>query len=134
MKNEERIERILPPLSKGLSKEQVEERKKLGLVNKTKVVVGKTYFEIILTDVFSLFNVLLFVVAGLMIAAQYWIGLTFLVVLIPNIGLSLYEDIKARRLMSKLRVLNQPKHVVIRNGEQISIQANDIVLDELICL
>jgi cation-transporting ATPase E len=134
MKNEERIERILPPLSKGLSKEQVEERKKLGLVNKTKVVVGKTYFEIILTDVFSLFNVLLFVVAGLMIAAQYWIGLTFLVVLIPNIGLSLYEDIKARRLMSKLRVLNQPKHVVIRNGEQITIQAKDIVLDELICL
>ena len=134
MKNEERIERILPPLSKGLSKEQVEERKKLGLVNKTKVVVGKTYFEIILTDVFSLFNVLLFVVAGLMIAAQYWIGLTFLVVLIPNIGLSLYEDIKARRLMSKLRVLNQPKHIVIRNGEQISIQAKDIVLDELICL
>lgn len=134
MKNEERIERILPPLSKGLSKERVEERKKLGLVNKTKVVVGKTYFEIILTDVFSLFNVLLFVVAGLMIAAQYWIGLTFLVVLIPNIGLSLYEDIKARRLMSKLRVLNQPKHVVIRNGEQISIQAKDIVLDELICL
>ena len=49
MKNEERIERILPPLSKGLSKEQAEERKKLGLVNKTKVVVGKTYFEIILT-------------------------------------------------------------------------------------
>ncbi len=134
MKNEERIERILPPLSKGLSKEQVEERKKLGLVNKTKVVVGKTYFEIILTDVFSLFNVLLFVVAGLMIAAQYWIGLTFLAVLIPNIGLSLYEDIKARRLMSKLRVLNQPKHVVVRNGEQISIQAKDIVLDELICL
>ena len=44
MKNEERIERILPPLSKGLSKEQVEERKRLGLVNKTKVVVGKTYF------------------------------------------------------------------------------------------
>ena len=134
MKNEERIERILPPLSKGLTKEQVEERKKIGLVNKTKVVVGKTYFEIILTDVFSLFNILLFVVAGLMIAAQYWIGLTFLVVLIPNIGLSLYEDIKARRLMSKLRVLNQPKHVVIRNSEQISIQAKDIVLDELICL
>ena len=39
---------------------QVEERKKLGLINKTRVVVGKTYFEIILTDVFSLFNILLF--------------------------------------------------------------------------
>ena len=134
MKNEERITRTTPSLTKGLSNEQVEERKKLGLVNKTKVVVGKTYFEIILTDVFSLFNILLFVVAGLMIAAQYWTGLTFMVVLIPNIGLSLYEDIKARRLMSKLRVLNQPKHKVIRNGEEVTIQAKEIVLDDLICL
>lgn len=134
MKNEERITRTTPSLTKGLSNEQVEERKKLGLVNKTRVVVGKTYFEIILTDVFSLFNVLLFVVAGLMIAAQYWTGLTFMAVLIPNIGLSLYEDIKARRLMSKLRVLNQPQHTVIRDGEQVVIQAKDIVLDDLICL
>ena len=134
MKNEERITRTTPSLIEGLSNEQVEERKKLGLVNKTRVVVGKTYFEIILTDVFSLFNILLFVVAGLMIAAQYWTGLTFMVVLIPNIGLSLYEDIKARRLMSKLRVLNQPKHKVIRNGEEVIIQAKEIVLDDLICL
>ncbi len=134
MKNEKRITRTTPSLIKGLSNEQVEERKKLGLVNKTRVVVGKTYLEIILTDVFSLFNVLLFVVAGLMIAAQYWTGLTFLAVLIPNIGLSLYEDIKARRLMSKLRVLNQPKHKVIRNGEEVIIQDKEIVLDDLICL
>ena len=134
MKKQDSVQRVDAPLSNGLSKEQVEERKKAGLVNKTKVVVGKTYFEIILTDVFSLFNILLFIVAGLMIAAQYWFGLTFLVVLIPNIGLSLYEDIKARHLMSKLRVLNQPKHIVIRDGKQVTIQAKDIVLDDLICL
>ena len=134
MKKQDSVQRVNPALSNGLSKEQVEERKKAGLVNKTKVVVGKTYFEIILTDVFSLFNILLFIVAGLMIAAQYWAGLTFLVVLIPNIGLSLYEDIKARHLMSKLRVLNQPKHIVIRDGQQVTIQAKDIVLDDLICL
>ena len=71
MKNEKRITRTTPALAKGLSNEQVEERKKLCLVHKTRVVVGKTYLEIILTDVFSLFNVLLFVVAVLMIAAQY---------------------------------------------------------------
>ena len=65
MKNEKRITRTTPSLTKGLSNEQVEERKKLGLVNKTRVVVGKTYLEIILTDVFSLFNVLLFVAISL---------------------------------------------------------------------
>ena len=71
MKKQDSVQRVNPKLEKGLSKEQVEERKKLGLTNKTRVVVGKTYFEIILTDVFSLFNILLFAIGGLMIAAQY---------------------------------------------------------------
>lgn len=134
MKNKEKITRVKPLLGKGLYSEQVNERKKLGLVNKTNVIVGKTYFEIIFSDVFSFFNVLLFCIAGLMIAAQYWLGLSFLVVLIPNIAISLFEDIKARRLMSKLRVLTQPKAVVIRDGEESVIELKDVVLDDLIHL
>ena len=50
------VKRIKPSIENGLNKEQVEERKKLGLTNKTSFVVGKTYFEIILTDVFSFFT------------------------------------------------------------------------------
>ncbi len=134
MKNEENIERVTPILKEGLSQEQVDERIKQGLTNKTKIVVGKTYLEIILSDVFSFFNILMFIIAGLMIAAQYWLGLTFLVVLIPNIAISLYEDIKARHLMSKLRVLTQPKVTVIRNGQEIVVPTNEVVLDDLVCL
>ena len=52
MKNEEQIKRLTPAIGHGLPNDQVEERTKLGLVNKTKVVVGKTYLEIILSDVF----------------------------------------------------------------------------------
>ena len=76
MKNEDKITRVIPDIKTGLSNEQVEERTKLGLTNKTRVVVGKTYLEIIFTDVFSFFNVLMFAIAGLMIAAQYWMGLS----------------------------------------------------------
>ena len=134
MKNEDKIQRTTPELGEGLSSSQVKERKDLGLVNKTNIVVGKTYFEIIVSDVFSFFNILLFIIAGLMIAAQYWAGLSFLIVLIPNIGISLFEDIKARHLMSKLRVLTQPKAVVIRNKQKQTIELKDVVLDDLIRL
>ena len=134
MKNENQIKRLEPPLDKGLPNDQVEERIKLGLINKTNVVVGKTYAEIIFTDIFSFFNVLMFIIGGLMGAAQYWTGLTFMVVLLANIGISLYEDIKARHLMSKLRVLTQPKVTVLRGGEKQTILNKDIVLDDLVLL
>ena len=134
MKNEENIKRVVPEVEKGLNNSQVEERKKFGLVNKTTFVVGKTYLEIVLTDIFSFFNIILFVIAGLMIAAQYWMGLTFLVVLLANITISLVEDIKARHLMGKLRVLTQPKVYVLREGTKIEINNSDIVLDDLVYL
>jgi len=134
MKNEEQIVRVVPKTDKGLSQDEVKKRKELGLVNKTKIVVGKTYLEIILSDVFSFFNILLFAIGGLMIAAQYWIGLTFLVVLLPNIGISLFEDIKARHLMSKLRVLTQPQAIVLRDGKEETIKVDEIVLDDVILL
>ncbi len=134
MKNEEKIKRYQPPVTVGLSDREVEERKQLGLVNKTNIVVGKTYFEIIFTDVFSFFNVLLFIIAGLMIAAKYYSGLFFLAVLIPNIGISLYQDIKARRLMGKLRILSQKQVCVIRSGNKVTIDPQDIVLDDVVCL
>ena len=134
MKNKEQIVRVVPETDKGLSQDEVKKRKELGLVNKTKIVVGKTYLEIILSDVFSFFNILLFAIGGLMIAAQYWTGLTFLVVLLPNIGISLFEDIKARHLMSKLRVLTQPQAIVLRDGKEETIKVDEIVLDDIVLL
>ena len=134
MKNEEQIVRVTPDINQGLSREEAEARKQLDLTNKTNIVVGKTYLEIIFTDVFSFFNILLFVIAGLMIAAQYWQGLSFLAVLIPNIGISLYEDLKARHLINKLRVLTQTKAKVIRDGQEEMVDTKDILLDDIVCL
>ncbi|MCD8194939.1 MAG: HAD-IC family P-type ATPase, partial [Coprobacillus sp.] len=55
-------------------------------------------------------------------------------ILIPNIAISLYQDLKARRLMSKLHILNAPHSTVIRNGEEKQIYSDDIVLDDVIQL
>lgn len=118
----------------GLSKEQVFQRNQEGLNNKTKIVVGKTYGEIIMNDLFSFFNLLLFGIAILCASAQYFTGLFFLVILFLNIGISLYQDIKARHLMNKLRVLTQPKAHVIREGKEEEIDISEIVLDDIVLL
>ncbi|MGM9873719.1 MAG: HAD-IC family P-type ATPase [Bacilli bacterium] len=128
------IERFNPDIDNGLTSSQVEQRKKEGLVNKTKAFVGKTYLEIIINDVFNLFNVLLFIIAALMIYGEYYSGLFFLAVLTPNIIITLYQDIKAKRLMEKLRIMTAPKVNVIRDGQTLSIDPNELVLDDIMLI
>ncbi len=136
MRNKENkeIERFSVNEETGLTKEQVIQRNQEGLNNKTKIVVGKTYGEIIMNDLFSFFNLLLFGIAILCASAQYYTGLFFLVILFLNIGISLYQDIKARHLMNKLRVLTQPKAHVIREGKEEEIEISEIVLDDVVVL
>ena len=141
MNIKENMERFNTSIDQGLSNEQVELRKKQKLLNRSKKAFGKSYTEIIISNVFSFFNVLLYVIAGVMIyfSVRYnepriiW-GMFFMVVLLCNTILGLYEDIKARRLLSKLRLITQPKATVIRNGKEETISVQDIVLDDVILI
>ena len=118
----------------GLSQAEVEERKKQGLTNKTTLVVGKTTWEILATNVFSLFNIVLFVVAGLLIYAEQYSSLFFIVILLSNIIIGLIEDFHARHLMKKTRLLSQAEFEILRDGKRISAPSSEIVLDDIVYL
>ena len=141
MANKENIERFNTTINQGLSDEQVLLRKKQKLVNKSKKAFGKSYTEIIISNLFSFFNVLLYAIAGVMIyfAVRYnepkiiW-GMFFVIVLLANTIIGLYEDIKARYLLGKLRLITQPKATVIRNGQQMVIDVQDVVLDDIVLI
>ena len=135
------VERIETDPSIGLNEEQVKERTDAGLINKIKMIAGKTYWEIICTDVLTFFNLLLFAFAALMIFAnlndgspdtKWYSGLTFVVVLLCNIIIGLYQDLKAKHLMSKLKVITTPFCRVIRNGEQVELKPDQIVIDDIL--
>ena len=132
MDNENNFERFNASIEEGLSDEQVELRQKQKLVNKSHQAVGKTYTEIIVSNVFSFFNVLLYIIAGVMIYFHLFSGMFFVVVLIANTTVGLCEDIKARKLLSKLRLITQPKAFVIRNGQQLEIPIEEVVLDDIV--
>ena len=135
----ENIERFNVDIKNGLSNEQVELRKKQKLINKSKKAFGKSYTEIIISNLFSFFNVLLYIIAGVMIYFAikmhnpeiFW-GMFFMIVLLSNTIIGLYEDIKARRLLSKLRLITQPKAVVVRDGQEQVVDVQDIVLDDIV--
>lgn len=118
----------------GLTSEEVKERVDAGQVNKTNLTVGKSYGRIVADNLFSFFNIVLYVIAIFMLYAGYYTGLLFMVVLVPNIIIGLYEDITARRLMDKLHVLNSPKALVLRNGKEETILGEEIVKDDIVVL
>ena len=117
----------------GLSSSQVFARQQDGLVNKTKKHVTKSYFKIIYENVINFWNLLLFAIAALMIVARIpFTSFAFLVILIANIAIGLYQDIHARVLLDKLKVVSAPKVTVLRDGKLCSITADKIVLSDLV--
>ena len=104
-------------LEKGLTSEPVKQRLDDGLVNKTKKHVTKSYLRIVYENVFNFFNILLFAITAAMIIARIPIEkFLFAGILALNIGIGLYQDIRARKLIDKLKVVSSVKVDVLRDG------------------
>ena len=121
--------------STGLNAQQVKERMDAGLVNKIPKTVTKTYFRIFLDNVINFFNIIIFGLSIYMMA----VGADFtkfvsLYLLIINIGIGLFQDIKARHKVDKLKVVSYPTVNVLRDGQESTIPANEIVLGDVVIL
>ena len=119
----------------GLTSEQVAERMKDGLWNKVPKKVTKSYWQIFCDNFFSFFNILLFVITGLMIYAGLNINrFFFVIVLAANIIIGLVTDIMARAKVDKLRLITDPKVRVVRDGKLSDIAVTDVVLSDIVLL
>lgn len=130
----EHTERFDASIGEGLTSEQVELRKSQGLTNKTKKTVTKSYGEIIINNVFSLFNILLYVIAIFMFIAQLYTKMIFVLVLLANIVIGLVQDIRARGIVDKLALVTNPTVVTVRNSKEETLNINELVLDDVIRL
>jgi cation-transporting ATPase E len=119
----------------GLSSAQVKEREDEGFVNKTPKKVTKTYWQIFCDNFFSFFNMVFFGIAILMAIARIdFKSYFFLLPIVCNIVLGLITDIRARRLVDKLRLVTDPKVSVIRNSKQSDLLVDDVVLGDIVVL
>lgn len=119
----------------GLTSEQVKQRNDDGLVNKMPKTVTKTYFKIFFDNVINFFNIIIFAISIFMIVVGAGpTKLVSLYLLIVNIAIGLFQDIKARRKVDKLKVVSYPTAKVIRDGKEIEISTNEIVLSDIVIL
>lgn len=126
------IKRYSPKYSKGLSSYQVEKRIQDHLVNRTKIKISGTYLRIIYKNVFTFFNILLIAIGIVLIIFNLWSSTIFLVILVLNLGIGLFQDIRAKRAVDKLSLIEKDKITVIREGKEKEIYSDEIVLDDII--
>ncbi len=128
------ITRFKVDLEKGLTDEQVQTRVEQGLVNKVKTGSKKSILGIIITNVFTFFNMINFAIAIWLISVGAFSSLFFMVVISSNIIIGLVQEIRAKIMIDKLSLLSSATAIVIRNGEKREIQVNELVLDDIIVL
>ena len=119
---------------KGLTKEQVVQRIKEGLVNKAVDDQFKCNSQIIKENVFTYFNLIFLILALLLVFVGAFNDLTFLPVIILNTVIGIVQEIRAKRILSKLNVMNATHIMAIRDDEQVKVAIEDLVQDDLIVL
>lgn len=118
----------------GLSKNEVQERIKEGKVNKSNNDKLKTNWQIIRDNVFTLFNLYNLIIAIALVMVKAYTNTFFFAIIIVNVLIGIIQEIHGRNLVKKLSILTASKTIVIRDGKQIEIEIDEVVLRDTILL
>ena len=121
-------------IAKGLSSEQIQQYKDSGWVNEPVEPQSKTVREIIRSNLLTYFNMVFAILALLLMIAGSYRNLTFLVIVLANLLIGIIQEIRAKKVLDKLTVLEEPKVRVVRDGMKNEIPAEELVLDDIVIL
>ena len=124
--------RYNPEYKKGLTSQQVQEHRLHGWLNRSVEPPSKTTKEIIHENVFTYFNLIFAILAVLLILVGSFRDLTFLPVIIANTLIGIIQEIRAKQVLDKLTMLNAPHATVIRDGKKSVIDAEELVIDDIV--
>ncbi len=118
----------------GLTQSEVDQRVKNGQVNKAVDDQFKTNAQIVRENIFTYFNLIFLVLAILLVLVGAWNDLTFLPVIVLNTVIGIVQEIKAKKILSKLNVMNATHVTAIRNGQEVQVAIEELVVDDIVLL
>ena len=120
---------------RGLTSEEVSDRKARGLANNADVRTSRTYTDIFVKNAFTPFNIVLFILGILLVICDEVISaISATGIIIVNILISTVQEMRAKRKLDRISLLVRPKVTVIRDGSEVEIDQSEIVMDDLIVI
>ncbi|MBR1984997.1 MAG: HAD-IC family P-type ATPase [Clostridia bacterium] len=116
----------------GLTNLEVADRVKVGKVNTTLTKTSKSYAQIFIGNLCTWFNLVCFIIAGLLVAVNSFENITFLIIFLANLLIGLIQEIRAKRMVDKISVMYEAKTKVLRNGQKLEVDLNKVVVHDIV--
>ncbi|MBQ1371818.1 MAG: HAD-IC family P-type ATPase, partial [Oscillospiraceae bacterium] len=121
-----------PSPETGLSSETVAALTAAGKSNRQSADPGKTVSQIVWENLFTLFNLLNFMLAFCLALVGSWRNMLFLGVVFSNTLIGTVQALRARAMLNKLRLLQEKPCHPIRDGTERSCPPSELVLGDLV--
>ena len=118
----------------GLTKKDVEYRVNNGMINNEEIRNSRTTKEIVLSNTITLFNLIHLVLFILVLTTGSIANATFVVSIFFNTIIGIYQEIKAKIIVDKLKIVASDKVKVMRDGKRVEILPTEIVMDDVLYL
>ena len=116
----------------GLTSKEVVQRIESGQSNAVKTSTSRSVRDIVRANVFTLFNGIIFAAMVLVLITGSWRDAVFGFVIIINTGIGIVTELRAKRTLDKLSILVASEFLVHRDGKDVEVSHNEIVLDDLL--
>lgn len=126
--------RFNPSIKDGLTSKQVHQRMDEGLINKSLNKYTRSYWEIIKSNVFTFFNILLTTIGVALMIFNRYSDCFFLFIMLANLIIGIVQEIRSKKMIEKLRLVTAPTARVIRDGKEITIPTDQLVIDDIVLL
>ena len=116
----------------GLTSAEVEKRRAEGRTNAAPPSPVRSLGEIVRANVFTPVNAIMLSLFVLILVARSPRDALFVGVVLSNSIIGIVQEVRAKRALEQLAILNAPKAAVVRDGETQEIAAEEIVADDII--
>ena len=116
----------------GLTSIQAQQQKEQGNINLIPEQSDRSTKQIIRSNLCTYFNLIFLIISILLILAGSFRSLTFLPVVIANTVIGIFQQLRSKKVLDALSVLDKTNYTVIRDQKEIILPSDELVLNDIV--
>lgn len=102
--------------------------------NTVEPIISKSYREIIQQHVFTLFNGINVILAIFVFFTGSYRNMLFMITVILNMLIGLFQEIRSKHMLDKLSLLNQSKIHILKDNQEVEVYIQDVEEKDILVL